>query len=86
MPLIATNLYIFFNVVLCSNYIYRFPHSHFPTFSLIQNFIPTFFYIITFARKNMYSDGVKSEQHGREVLSPLLKLLFALYVFLSKVL
>ena len=33
----------------------------------------------------MYSDGVKSEQHGREVLSPLLKLLFALYVFLSKV-
>lgn len=29
----------------------------------------------------MYSDGVKSEQHGREVLSPLLKLLFDLYVF-----
>lgn len=45
------------------------------------DFCPTFSYIITFTRKNMYSDGVKSEQHGREVLSPLLKLLFDLYVF-----
>lgn len=29
----------------------------------------------------MYSDGVKVEQHSREVLSPLLKLLFNIYVF-----
>ena len=29
----------------------------------------------------MYSDGVKSEQHSREVLSPLFKILFDLYVF-----
>ena len=33
----------------------------------------------------MYSDGVKVEQHSREVLSPLLKLLFDIYVFLFKV-
>ena len=29
----------------------------------------------------MYSDGVKGEQHSREVLSPLLKLLFDIYMF-----
>ena len=29
----------------------------------------------------MYIDGVKVEQHSREVLSPLLKLLFDIYGF-----
>ena len=68
MPLFATNSYIIFMPTIANIFTYI-------------DFCPTFSNIITFTRKNMYSDGVKSKQNSREVLSPLFKILFDLYVF-----